>query len=201
MSAPLEIKPIPNGPLAVSQAESLQFEGEVRALSGTVYLCRCGESRNAPFCDGSHNAAGFSSEGPRPEPVAPRIWEGQRLRTRFDPRVCMHVFTCKPLKALREAEVLATDDAVAIEIRAVAAACPSGALTWEEKAPLPPIEAPVHAAPIEVIPGGELRFHAPVRGLSLDPAQPDDRLTLCRCGLSANKPLCDGRHKAKVGFR
>lgn len=200
MSTPIDIQPTPDGPFAVSHAVSLRFGAETLPAAETVYLCRCGESRAAPFCDGSHTAAGFSSAATRAVTPAPRIWEGQRLRTRFDPGLCMHVFTCKPLKALREQEVVASDEAAAIEIRAVVAACPSGALTFEEKAPLPPAD-PAPAPGITIIEGGELRIRGPVTGLDLAPTQPDDRLTLCRCGLSTNKPFCDGRHTSKVGFR
>src|SRR5216117_692616 len=34
-------------------------EGMVRKSSATYVLCRCGQSRNKPFCDGSHQKVGF----------------------------------------------------------------------------------------------------------------------------------------------
>ena len=41
----------------------IDFEGAayVRA-DEPVYLCRCGQSANKPFCDGMHKKAGFKAE-------------------------------------------------------------------------------------------------------------------------------------------
>ena len=43
------------GPVLVTDAEG----GEFRIPLKTVVLCRCGASRNKPFCDGSHAKIGF----------------------------------------------------------------------------------------------------------------------------------------------
>lgn len=48
-----------NGPLAF-QGE-LQIAGQAAKVRAT--LCRCGASRNKPYCDGSHAAAGFMASG------------------------------------------------------------------------------------------------------------------------------------------
>ncbi|MDB6089705.1 MAG: CDGSH-type iron sulfur-containing protein [Gammaproteobacteria bacterium] len=39
----------------------LQIDGEPQAFRAT--LCRCGASRNKPFCDGSHHEVGFTATG------------------------------------------------------------------------------------------------------------------------------------------
>ena len=54
-----------NGPLRVNGVFSItDAAGAAFDLAGrtVVSLCRCGHSQNKPFCDGSHNAAGFRSE-------------------------------------------------------------------------------------------------------------------------------------------
>jgi CDGSH-type Zn-finger protein/uncharacterized Fe-S cluster protein YjdI len=51
-----------NGPLAI-HAE-MRIGGEVAAYRAT--LCRCGASKNKPYCDGSHTAAGFLATGEPP---------------------------------------------------------------------------------------------------------------------------------------
>lgn len=59
---PVDVRPVPNGPL--------HLRGNLELVSGTgrtcnkateAYLCRCGQSRNKPYCDGSHVAIGFSA--------------------------------------------------------------------------------------------------------------------------------------------
>jgi len=59
-NGPVDVTPAPNGPLRVA--------GNLELVSGTgrtinkvtmTHLCRCGHSKNKPYCDGSHKAAGF----------------------------------------------------------------------------------------------------------------------------------------------
>lgn len=61
-----------NGPLAVHA--DLRIGGAVSHFRAT--LCRCGASKNKPYCDGSHVAADFRSTGEPPtqpaEPLATR---------------------------------------------------------------------------------------------------------------------------------
>jgi len=54
-----------NGPLRVSGSFIIKdAQGNDFDLSGrdAISLCRCGNSANKPFCDGSHNRVGFQSE-------------------------------------------------------------------------------------------------------------------------------------------
>lgn len=56
---------INNGPIRIEgDFEIHDAEGNVFGLAGRtgISLCRCGMAENKPFCDGSHNRNGFSSE-------------------------------------------------------------------------------------------------------------------------------------------
>jgi uncharacterized Fe-S cluster protein YjdI len=56
----IEIQAIPNGPLIVKGDAILRLSsGEIVEVKGKAALCRCGESKNKPFCDGSHGPYGF----------------------------------------------------------------------------------------------------------------------------------------------
>ena len=57
---PVIIKALENGPLQVKGAFVIKnSKGETIETEGDAYLCRCGQSNNKPFCDGSHKKAGF----------------------------------------------------------------------------------------------------------------------------------------------
>ena len=52
-----------HGPLKVSGLETfLNSRGEPIAAKKTVFLCRCGASKNKPFCDGQHSQIGFEAD-------------------------------------------------------------------------------------------------------------------------------------------
>ena len=54
-----QIRVTRNGPLHLRGTIELRADGEVIARDLRVALCRCGASRNAPFCDNSHRAIRF----------------------------------------------------------------------------------------------------------------------------------------------
>ena len=59
-NGPLDVQPLPNGPLrVVGNLEVVSGTGRTCNKLSETYLCRCGQSKNKPYCDGSHKAAGF----------------------------------------------------------------------------------------------------------------------------------------------
>jgi CDGSH-type Zn-finger protein len=59
----LEIKARENGPyLLAGTARYTGADGQERVTTGTsIALCRCGQSGNKPFCDGTHRKVGFKA--------------------------------------------------------------------------------------------------------------------------------------------
>ena len=56
-----EVRPAHDGPLYVRGEARVETEdGRLIAEGFRMALCRCGATKNAPFCDGSHRAVGFT---------------------------------------------------------------------------------------------------------------------------------------------
>jgi CDGSH-type Zn-finger protein/uncharacterized Fe-S cluster protein YjdI len=59
----LKVTPAKNGPLLLSgNVEVVTGTGHTVNRVGKCALCRCGQSSNKPYCDGTHNKVGFKSE-------------------------------------------------------------------------------------------------------------------------------------------
>lgn len=60
----VNIRRIRNGPLEISgNLEICSGTGHTISRGNKAWLCRCGKSKDKPYCDGSHNGAGFAAEG------------------------------------------------------------------------------------------------------------------------------------------
>lgn len=178
---------------------------EAKDRPGSPYaLCRCGRTANSPFCDGSHARVGFDGKETAPTNTAAERferYEGEGMTLLDDKPVCIHAGFCgaggKYIWSLMEE----TEDT---GIRALAMAmterCPSGRLLYEVPGEETPVEPsmPVQAA---IVPGGPiwLTGGVPVERSDGESCETRDRVTLCRCGASKNKPLCDGSH-SEIGF-
>lgn len=61
-AGPLRVTVSADGPLLVDGPLTVRSaDGRVALAGGRAALCRCGHSRNKPFCDSSHAAAGFKA--------------------------------------------------------------------------------------------------------------------------------------------
>jgi len=66
--ADMTVKPTRNGPYEVSgnfqilDSAGKPIDASKQTFQGKVYLCRCGQSANKPFCDSTHRKVGFQHE-------------------------------------------------------------------------------------------------------------------------------------------
>ncbi len=176
-------------------------------VAPVVALCRCGQSANKPFCDGTHVRVGFDGTEAAPTDTYDEraaTYEGEGIVVRDDRGSCVHAGFC----GNRVSNVWklvggnqTADSIVRAEVMAMVERCPSGALTYRLPGDDSDIEPELPAA-VGVVDDGPLAVTGGVRVERSDgePLETRNRVTLCRCGQSARKPLCDGTHKA-AGFR
>ncbi|MDW4549205.1 CDGSH iron-sulfur domain-containing protein [Defluviimonas sp. D31] len=191
-----------NGPFVVKRLTRLKGEdGAMLETKPVTTLCRCGHSAKKPFCDGSHKRVGFESDAEIPAAGRDRLiaYEGEEVTVTYNPRLCSHAAECGRIagNVFNPAEKpwVQPDKGSRNEIESVIAACPSGALAL--------------AGPEHLMPSGraeiEVQKNGPywVLGPELVGASPSgegasrEKYVLCRCGLSGNKPFCDGSHRDK----
>ncbi|MGO9558611.1 MAG: CDGSH iron-sulfur domain-containing protein [Acidimicrobiales bacterium] len=128
---------------------------------------------------------------------------GTSIVMRDDRSVCVHAGFCgnRVTNVWKLVSGSATDDSIVrAQVMAMIERCPSGALTYRIETDGEDIE-PELADEIGVIDDGPLWVtgRVVVSGPDGEEIEWRNRMTLCRCGQSKNKPLCDGSH-VEAGF-
>ena len=194
------IEPTINGPYFVENLKDFKnSKGEPIQTNPKMYLCRCGGSRNKPFCDYTHMRIGF--RGDKSEDRVPDRMDdyaGRDITIHDNRGVCAHSGYCTDnspavFQAGRKPWIdpnAASADDTAETIRM----CPSGALSdtrggilYKDLDREPSITV-AKDGPYHVVGGPELKDPAGCKPES------KEHYTLCRCGGSRNKPFCDGEH-------
>lgn len=170
----------------------------------TMWLCRCGHSENKPFCDGSHQRVGFDGTEKAPATsYADRAvqYPATGIIVHDDRSLCSSAGFCatRATDVWKLAESDATaDSTVRTQVIHMIEHCPSGALSFSTDGEIIEPELPVEVAVVDdgplVVTGGVVIERSD--GVALETR---NRVALCRCGRSINKPLCDGSH-VKAGF-
>ncbi len=204
-----KIIPLPNGPFYLVNSDRkepvpslVDFRARpIQAVRG-VSLCRCGQSRNKPLCDGTHGAVHFSGENAKPSEVRNKRknYVGKKIIVHDNRRICSHSAECiRNLESVFNVEArpwINSDGEEADEIARVVRKCPSGALSYsidgieyrDDESRTPAVMVGKNG-PYYVTGGVELLGVSEwAEGAS------KEHYTLCRCGASENKPFCDGNH-------
>jgi CDGSH-type Zn-finger protein/uncharacterized Fe-S cluster protein YjdI len=187
-------------------------EGTIQTPPAAYALCRCGQSGRRPFCDGTHACIDFDGT----ESADTGTTVERRVILRSDPwlvvwkdiSLCMDSGYCglrgASLEQFLEDSEETRDRLVALTM---VEHCPSGALTYRMAASQSDIEPDLA---VEVSDTTEITSQGAIAGplwvtggirverSDGQPFETRNRVTLCNCGHSRNRPLCDGTHRREA---
>ncbi len=226
MSNPKKITVSKNGPYIVSGSVPLVqqsigvdekglstqwIEGNAFLGSETFSLCRCGSSNKKPFCDGSHVKTGFDgTESASLETVLDQaeIMDGPVMRLADAEGLCAYARFCDPNGRIWNQVGHTDNPRVRAHFVRQAGDCPAGRLIAIDKATGKAVEPnlPQSIGVVEDPANGSsgplwVRGGIPMTGAEGQTYEVRNRMTLCRCGRSNNKPFCNGAHASDPKFK
>ncbi|MBI2662244.1 CDGSH iron-sulfur domain-containing protein [Candidatus Woesearchaeota archaeon] len=213
------IKISPNGPYIISGSISLNEQTIIvdkennpikytfpkkLSVKKEYALCRCGNSKNKPFCDGSHVITKFKGKETAnliPYLKQAKTYSGSNLILKDVESFCSAARFCHLNTGtwnLTQKSNITQNRKEAIR---EAQSCPSGRLTIYDKKTNKPIELKqlpsitILQDPAQKV-SGPLWIKGKIKIISANNQEyePRNNVTLCRCGKSKNKPFCDGAH-------
>jgi CDGSH-type Zn-finger protein len=220
MANSITIKVTENGPYEVKGADSVTLktitanaEGESWSYTDgktfplkpqASYLCRCGHSAHKPFCDGTHAKIGF--DGTETASHIPYMEAAEReiglVAVLTDQEsLCAFGRFCDARGQIWNLALSPSRQDVQMAMRE-ASHCPSGRLkVWDIHTGSQLNEEPTEQA-LAILEDPQMDCSAAIwaqGGVQVVSSAGEnyevrERITLCRCGNSSNKPFCDGSH-------
>lgn len=180
-------------------------DGRELPQADTYALCRCGKSDNAPFCDGKSHKRFKGAETADRRPYTERAdkLEGPGVDLMDDVRCGKAMFCHRRGKTIWRLLEESDDPEARNEMIRAACECPTGRTVAIDK------DGTVHEDVLEpsiyiVQDGGRdissgIYVMGGIKIVSADgtPYEIRNRVLLCRCGGSGNKPFCDATHISK----
>jgi CDGSH-type Zn-finger protein/uncharacterized Fe-S cluster protein YjdI len=230
-----KILPLINGPYYLLNdmqpkiVENLQSsEGKQLSTIVGIALCRCGASKNKPFCDGTHGTIGFSSEnkttatngngdasssssssGSEKKIIKDKrkSYVGKKITIHDNRRICSHAAECvnnlPSVFRLNARPWIDSDGATVEEMINTIRKCPSGALSYSIDG-IEYKDQDERKPLVTVSKDGPFIITGGIdlieHNIQFGDGASKEHYTLCRCGASGNKPFCDGMHKV-INFK
>lgn len=195
-----------------AEGESWDYKEGItfKAENEPVALCRCGHSANKPYCDGAHTHVDWDPEltaERKPLLEEAEVYDGPQLQLTDNPKFCVHARFCMAKgtvwNLIEKSDQPDTEQLTKRETFL----CPSGRLKLADKTTGDFLE-PDLSPSIAIIEDPQMNCSGPIwvkGGIPIEdsecnPYEIRNRVTLCRCGASHNKPYCDGTHM-QAGFQ
>jgi CDGSH-type Zn-finger protein len=178
-------------------------------LEESYELCRCGGSDNKPYCDGTHAMVKFDGI----EEAATNTYDERKtihlgstgIVIKRDYSICAQSGFCgNRLANIKKLAEQTDDSIVRAQVIAMIERCPSGSYSYSFSSDEANNEVDL---PKQIAITTEMTSDGPIAGplwvtgnITIERAdgksmETRNRVALCRCGQSKNKPLCDGTHR------
>ena len=208
--APAAIEVVRDGPYLVTNPRRVEDHlGCAVMTAPQIALCRCGQSKRKPLCDGTHADVGFTdAKDPARVPDRRDTYVGQQVTILDNRGICQHSGLCTDRLAtvfrVGEEPFVAPSGGRMDEIIRAVRDCPSGALSYAVDGIEARADVDRHGTrepTIQVTRDGPYRVTGGIGLVGEDGAavrrnegSSDEHYALCRCGRSQNKPFCSGMH-------
>ena len=185
-------------------------KGEQYPAQESYALCRCGKSKTMPYCDGSHLTGFDGTEVASRKKYLEQLdskTAGPALELTDTQSFCANARFCGRKTGTWNLTQNSGDPAAKKMAIQQACDCPAGRLVIWDKKTGKAIE-PDFDQSLAVVDDPSAKCSGPIwvkGGVQIQAAdgfeyEKRNRVTLCRCGRSSNKPFCDGTH-VSIGFK